>query len=168
MKPQFTATVILCLFILLSACNQSTETQKEESKSNTTSTGQTASSNFESPLPKVKELLSSCVKVEYLLYDLGISFETESNEEVMRFYSYIMNQPANVTNCKQGKYDGSVVFKDTNGDIKLGMEFNILNGCNRVSFPMDGKNYELPINEAGLGFFNQILNMRSKAETDNG
>jgi len=168
MKPQLIATVVLCLSMMLSACNQSAETNRDSSKTNATSTNQTGTASFDSPLPKVKQLLTSCVKVEYLLYDLGISFETESNEEVMRFFSYIMNQPANVTNCKEGKYDGSVVFKDTNGDIKLGMEFNILNGCNRVSIPMDGKKYELPLNEAGLGFFNQILNMRSKAETDNG
>ncbi|QQS30164.1 MAG: hypothetical protein IPM47_04225 [Sphingobacteriales bacterium] len=164
MKSQPVVIVVLCLLMAISACNQKSDPdQKTNTKTNPSTS---AAASWDSPLPKVQQILANCVKVEYLLYDMGISFETESNEEVMRFFSYIMDQPANVTNCKPGKYDGSVVFKDNNGDIKLGMELNILNGCNRVSVPVEGKKYEMPLNENGLGFFNQILRMRSKAETE--
>ena len=100
------------------------------------------------------------------MYDLGITFETNSTEEVMRFYSYILDQPANNAACKPGKFDGSIAFKDPNGDIKLGMEFNILSGCNRVSVRIDDKTHEMPLNDAGLSFFSRILRMRPKAETE--
>ncbi|OWY25905.1 hypothetical protein C7N43_33205 [Sphingobacteriales bacterium UPWRP_1] len=157
MKKLLTVACLWILTIFAVSCKSGNEKNASESA---------ATAKYESPMGKVNEILSGCVKVEYLLYNMGITFESESNEEVMRFYSYILDQPANTTNCKPGKYDGSVVFKDANGDIKLGMEFNILNGCARVSIPLNGKKYEQQMNENGLSFFNQVLRMKSKAETE--
>lgn len=154
--------------LLLAACNQSSETGKQTADSNNPTQQQATTTNtpYESVLPLIRQILTRCDKVEYLMYDLGITFETNSTEEVMRFYSYILDQPANTANCKPGKFDGSIAFKDPNGDIKLGMEFNILSGCNRVSVRIDDKTHEMPLNDAGLSFFNQILRMRPKAETE--
>lgn len=160
MKQHILIICMVVLTIAAAACNS------EKTKNNAETASPAAGAKYESPMGKVSEILSGCVKVEYLLYNMGITFESESNEEVMRFYSYILDQPANSTNCKPGKYDGSVVFKDANGDIKLGMEFNILNGCARVSIPLNGKKYEQQMNENGLSFFNQVLRMKAKAETE--
>ena len=161
MKKCLSFVVPLLLIFSLVACNTN-----DKKSSGAATTTQSQSGKYESPMQQVSNILSGCVKVEYLMYNMGITFESESNEEVMRFYSYILDQPANETNCKPNKHDGSVVFKDANGDIKLGMEFNILNGCAKVSIPLDGKKYEQQMNENGISFFNQVLRMKSKAETE--
>ncbi len=116
------------------------------------------------PRPDVAPVLQQCVKVEYALFDLGITFESQSNQEVMRFFSYISNTPANAS-CPKEKYDGGIVFKDANGDIKADMLFNLpaVSNCNRVRMKHDGKNYDVTLDNNGLAFFGQILNLREQA-----
>ena len=94
------------------------------------------------------------------MYNMGMTFETQSNKEVMRFLSYIKDEAADLSKCPKNKYDGSVVFKDPEGDIKMAMEFNVLNNCNRVVYEIDGKKISNPLSEYGLQFFNQVLGNR--------
>jgi len=127
-----------------------------------------ATGDYQSPLPKVAQLIAPCNKIEYMFYDYGISFESPSQNETRRFFSYIIDKPADTGNCKKGKYDGGIVFKDPEGDIKMEMEFNILKNCNRVVFNVDGKEYAHPLNEQGVGFFQKVLDMRNNMQNGGG
>ncbi len=121
-----------------------------------------ASSGFVSPRPQLAQVLAKANKVEYLLYNLGMTFESPSETEAQRFYGYLLDQEADLTNCKGSNYDGSITFKNDEGDIVFGMEFNLpqLSNCNRVVFDLDGKKYQLPYNEQGINFYNQVLQLR--------
>ncbi len=117
---------------------------------------------FVSPRPQLAQVLSKASKVEYLLYNMGMTFESPSETEAKRFYGYLMDVPADLTNCKGGNHDGSITFKNDEGDIVFGMEFNLpqLSNCNRVVFDLDGKKYQIPYNEQGVNFYNQVLQLR--------
>ena len=150
-------SLLLATTFLGISCNQGGEkavdtTPKEVAKP--------AEPVYESRLQAVGNILKDCIKAEYLMNNVGITFETQSNTEVMRFYSYIEDKPADLSQCKKGKYDGSVVFKDIEGDIKLAMDFNITPECNRIEYQIEGKKYKHPISQLGLNFFGQVLGQR--------
>ena len=126
----------------------------------------TAAAPYDSPLPKAAAILQNCEKVEYVLYNFGVTFESPGKGEVARFFSYIMDEPATQAACKPNKHDGSVVFKDAEGDIKMGMEFSFLNGCERVFFEIEGQKYGQKMSEAGVGFFNQIISMQQQKQQE--
>ena len=146
---------LIALTFLGMSCNQGSD-QKAAEKA-VKAAPKPAAPAYESRLAAVGSILKDCIKAEYLMNNVGMTFETQSNTEVMRFYSYIEDKPANLSKCKKGKYDGSVVFKDIEGDIKLAMDFNVLGNCNRIEYQMDGKKYKHPISQAGINFFNQVL-----------
>lgn len=128
--------------------------EKAKSTATTTSTKTTAL-----PVQRIQELVGMCNKAEYTMYNVGVTFETDG-PQALSFFNYISPQIANETNCKKGNHDGGVVFKDPEGDIRMSIEFNVLNNCNRAVFKVDDKKYSQAINEAGLQFFGQILNMK--------
>lgn len=146
--------VFCCIGFALNSC------QGDKKGATASKKVEAAAPVYESKLAKVAQIMSQCDKAEYLMYDMGMTFETQSNNEVMRFLSYIKDEPANVSQCKKNKYDGSVVFKDPEGDIKMAMEFNVLNNCNRVVYEIDGKKISNPLSEYGIQFFNQVLGNR--------
>lgn len=149
MKNTIILTLLSVIICLGMACQS--DSKKEDAK-------QTKSElAFESGLPKAQLILSQCDKVEFMMNNVGVTFETQGNSEVMRFFSYIMNKPADQSKCKKGTYDGGAVFKNPEGDIKMTMEFNISDTCNRVVFVLDGKEYAHPLNVAGTAFFKQVL-----------
>ena len=156
--------LLLCSSFLWISCNSS------DSKTNTTQqtkpTTNEPAANYVSPLPKVAAILQNCEKVEYVLYNFGVTFESPGKGEVARFFNYIMDEPATQAACKPNKHDGSVVFKDAEGDIKMGMEFSFLNGCERIFFDIDGQKYGQKMNEAGIGFFKQIISMQQKQQQE--
>lgn len=159
---------IVCSVILLSmllACNSGNNTNGDNNSTainNKTEQANQNSTTYQTPLPALAEVLQSCEKIEYVLYDFGITFESQSNNEVLRFFNYILDKPADETNCTKNKHDGSVVFKNTNGDIVLGMEFNVIKNCKRVVFTLDNKTYSQQMSEEGVAFFAQIVQMRNQ------
>jgi hypothetical protein len=156
-------TLFFCSSIFWISCNNS-ENKKSDTKKDKSTT--TAVATYDSPLPKVAAILQNCEKVEYVLYNFGVTFESPGKGEVGRFFSYIMDEPATQAACKPNKHDGSVVFKDAEGDIKMGMEFSFLNGCERVFFDIEGQKYGQKMSEAGLGFFKQIISMQQKQQQE--
>ncbi len=159
---QIVPILFLACMTLFACNNNGGQANKEPKKENTAAKKQPAkASNYESPMERLAMELADCVKVEYLMYNLGMTFESPSETEAKRYYGYLVDQPANETNCKKD-YDGSIVFKNANGDIKMGMEFNLpqLSNCNRVMFQLDGKEYRVPYNQAGIQFFDQVLKLR--------
>ncbi|MBL7786419.1 MAG: hypothetical protein JNM36_10980 [Chitinophagales bacterium] len=113
-----------------------------------------------SPLPKLGAIMQECNKVEFQLYDYGISFETVDANQVMSYFQYIENKRANEAPCKAGKYDGAAVFKNKKGDIAIAMEINIVPPCNRAFFTIDNEKYTCQFTPTGLKFFEQIINRR--------
>ena len=118
--------------------------------------------NNPNPLDKVSPILQNCTKVEYVLYNHGITFESTSPKEVMSFYSYVENIRPDESQCKPEAYDGGVVFKDAKGDIKQAMELNIFPQCNRVQIVVDGKTYFCKLKQGGLAFFQQVINQQQE------
>lgn len=161
-------SLLITIFLLFSvACNQAGQHQAENGTNNTHGSATATSSNpaaSHDPRPDIAPILQQCVKVEYALFDLGITFESQSNQEVMRFFSYVSSTPANAS-CPKEKYDGGIVFKDNNGDIKADMLFNLpgLSQCNRVRIKQDGKEYDVTLDNNGIAFFDQILKLREQA-----
>ena len=156
---------LLCCTVL-GACNSDGKTDKKtDTKAKTEKPAAKAAeaSTYESPLPKLAEIVQQCSKVEYLLYNYGMSFESPSPDEPKRVYTYFIDEPAKETNCKKD-YDGSIIFKDAEGDIKLDFEFNIprASNCNRAVFKIEGKEYRLPMNDTGLRFFDQVMDLRDQ------
>ncbi|MGB0839622.1 MAG: hypothetical protein ACPGXL_05755 [Chitinophagales bacterium] len=142
----------------LFACNQ---TQEANTSTDTNAaSAKKVASDFESPLPKLANIIAECTKVEYMLYDYGISFESPTPGDAGRFYSYLLNEAADESKCRKGQHDGGVVFKDDEGDIKMSMEINIFKECNRAVFEIQGKRYALPISDRGKAFFQQVMNMQ--------
>ena len=156
-------TLFFCSSLFWLACNttdkKTTDTKKEKQTTK-------AVAAYDSPLPKAVAILQNCEKVEYVLYNFGVTFESPGRGEVARFFNYIMNEPATQAACKPNKHDGSVVFKDAEGDIKMGMEFSFLNGCERVFFDIEGQKYGQKMNEAGVGFFKQIISMQQQKQQE--
>jgi hypothetical protein len=112
---------------------------------------------------EVMAVLNNCTKVEYMVYDAGITFESESNAEVLRFFSYVSSNPPSA-GCPVDKYDGNAVFKNAQGEIKMQLQFNLpaLSNCNRIMFTVNGTRYDLSLDANGLQFFGQVLNMRNQ------
>ncbi|MGB1205966.1 MAG: hypothetical protein ACPG5B_09980 [Chitinophagales bacterium] len=156
-------SLFFCSSLLWISCNT---TEKEENKTKQSQQTTTTSASYTSPLPKVVEILQNCEKVEYVLYNFGVTFESPGKGEVARFFSYIMDEPATQAACKNNKHDGSVVFKDAEGDIKMGMEFSFINGCERVYFEIEGQKYGQKMSEAGVGFFKQIISMQQQKQQE--
>ena len=151
-----------CFLLFFAACDTTNSPKKEKATQNTPVNNKP--SNYVSPLDEVKQVLLECVKVEYLLYDYGISFESEGQRSVGQFFAYIVDSPADESKCPKGQHDGAVVFKNADGDIKLSMEINIFKGCNRLVFTINDKRHALLLNDQGIGFFNQVLQMRSNPQ----
>jgi len=105
------------------------------------------------------KVISQCQKVEYILYDYGITFETQSTNEMQRFFNFIQLDIADISQCPSS-YNGGVVFKDIEGDIKMEMELNIVPECKRVVFKLDGKTYHQVFNDKGIELFKEIIRMR--------
>ena len=123
--------ILLMMFLIwmtgsFTACKNNSSANKQH-KENTSKTNQTADKAALEPA------LSQCNKVEYMLYNQGISFESPNEGEVARFYAMLDNSLPDEASCPSN-YDGGIVFKNEEGDIKMEMEFNILNGCNRVVY----------------------------------
>lgn len=163
---------ILLLFVtFLGACSSNQSDQNASKPNNGTGTAAPTSSNntqataaaSEDPRPAIIEVLQGCTKVEYMVYDAGITFESESTNEVLRFFSYISNNVPG-TGCPPDKFDGNVVFKNAQGEIKVQLQFNLpaLSNCNRVTFKHKDKVYERTLDPNGLQFFGQVLNMRNQ------
>lgn len=162
-------SLILCCFVLgvLMACQPKTsETSNDTAPAAPIAAAPSAVSAdagkaYEpSPLPKLAAIMQECNKVEFQLYDYGISFETLDANQVMSYFQYIENKRANEAVCKAGKYDGAAVFKNKKGDIALAMEINIVPPCNRAFFTIDNEKYTCQFTPAGLKFFEQIINRR--------
>lgn len=153
----FYTILITCfsLVLIFSAC------QSESSDASTKAKTPTTPSRIDSSvLHDVAKVLSSCQKVEYVLYNHGITFETQSINEMRRFFGYIKLDKANIEKCP-ASYDGGVVFKDMEGDIKMAMELNILPECQRVVFNINGQTYHQVLDDKGIHLFNEIIRMRS-------
>ena len=170
MKQIFTFLVLLTTCLQWS-CNS--KNNNTDNSSNTASTQQAAPTtpapspgagtpNNPNPLVKVTEILKNCTKVEYVLYNYGITFESVSPKEVMSFYSYVENIIPDESQCKPETYDCGVVFKDAKGDIKQAMEINIFPQCNRVAIVVDKKTYFCRLKPGGLGFFQQVINQQQE------
>ena len=157
-------SLFFCSSLFWVACTTSTDKKTPTKSQKQTTT--TAAATYSSPLPKAAEILQNCEKVEYVLYNFGVTFESPGRGEVARFFSYIMDEPATQAACKANKHDGSVVFKDAEGDIKMGMEFSFLKGCERVFFDIEGQKYGQKMSEAGVGFFKQIINMQQQKQQE--
>lgn len=150
------------------ACNQN----KPDNDKAPSANGANAPSNqlqptlaTENHVPELAKILSECTKVEYMVYNAGITFESESNQEVMRFGSYITNYEPAPNACKTSDYDGGVVFKNADGNIKMSMQFNIpALSCNRITFKMGDKSYTRTLGQPGLDFFGQVLNLRNQTQ----
>lgn len=160
---------LLIATITLAGCNSAPD--KEKSAGSTHTTGTTAAATDtefampdESVLLELQKILAKGDKVEYMLYDLGISFESPNPGQSRTFPSFMERSPANGV-CKSGKYDGGIVFKSQNGDILLEMEINVpqVSKCNRMVYAINGKKYAQSFNQNGLSFFNQVLNLRTNA-----
>jgi hypothetical protein len=157
------AILILVIITLQWSCKNpntdtaSTQTAEPTSAAVTPSAG-AGTPNNPNPLDKVGAVLQNCTKVEYMLYNFGISFESSSSQEVMSFYNYIENIRPDESQCKPETYDCGVVFKDAKGDIKQAMEVNIYPQCNRVQIVVDGKTYFCKLKQGGLAFFQQVIN----------
>lgn len=162
--------------LLFTACQQETSTNKEaattQTESKTKTTASTPNKIDPESIPEgTKEvirgllnILQHCSKVEYMLYKAGLSFESEGKPEVIRFLGYIDAKIADESKCGSD-YDGGVVFKDDEGDIKLEMDFNITGTCNRVVFKLDETRHAYMMNKKGADFFKQVLNnMQQKVQ----
>ena len=106
-------TFYMRITTLISCQNDNKSATVAEKSSNTANTP----AAYQSKLAQVAQIMSQCDKAEYLMYNMGMTFETQSNKEVMRFLSYIKDEAADLSKCPKNKYDGSVVFKDPEGDI---------------------------------------------------
>lgn len=131
----------------------------DSNKSNTEKTKLTPAKVDSSVLVNLAQVLSQCQKVEYVLYDYGITFETQSANEMHRFFKFIQLEIADTQKCPS-KYDGGVVFKDLEGDIKMAMELNIVPECKQVVFQLDGKTYHQVFSDKGIDLFKEIIKMR--------
>ena len=156
------AFILVCfiVFVGLNSCNGN---QNATKPANTTTTKSEAAQPTEWPMKSLIDVINTCRKTEFQLYKLGISFETEDSLSAKRFYSYLSNAAVSAETCANKDYDGGVVLKDANGDIKLTFEINIpivSKGCNRAYFKFDGKAYNLVFNDMGLQFFDSVLNNR--------
>jgi len=163
--------------LLFTACQQENSSKKEvttsiSTENKTTATNSTTNKIDPESIPEgTKEvirgllnILQHCSKVEYMLYKAGLSFESEGKPEVIRFLGYIDAKIADESKCGSD-YDGGVVFKDDEGDIKLEMDFNITGTCNRVVFKLDGTRHAYMMNKKGADFFKQVLNnMQQKVQ----
>ena len=147
---------LFCVLVLL-AC-QSGTTTKDSAATKMVSTPSKIDSSV---LQNVANVLSKCQKVEYVLYDYGVTFETQSTNEMQRFFSFIQLDIADTQKCPS-KYDGGVVFKDIEGDIKMAMELNISEDCKRVVFEIGGKTYHQVFSDKGIELFEEIIRMRQQ------
>ncbi|MEZ4887589.1 MAG: hypothetical protein R3E32_22845 [Chitinophagales bacterium] len=151
---KYLASIFLCVlfFAVTTGCQSDTSTK--------TSKVASAPAKVDSSVFKnLANILSQCQKVEYVLYDYGITFETESTNEMQRFFNFIQLEIANTKNCPTN-YDGGVVFKDLEGDIKMAMELNIVPECKQVVFSIDGKTYHQVFSDKGIELFKEIIRMR--------
>lgn len=110
-------------------------------------------------LADLAKILSKCQKVEYVLYSYGITFETQSTNEMQRFFNFIQLEKADTQKCP-ADYDGGVVFKDIEGDIKMAMELNIVPECKQVVFTLNGETYHQVFSDEGIDLFKEIIKMR--------
>ncbi len=152
-----------CCLLFFAACGGSDGAANKEANAGANKAS-TSSSTYESPMQKLGQILNECQLIQYQVYDLGISFESPPDpRQGMRFYSQLLDQAADETKCKPGKYDGGIVFYDKDGKMRLEVEFNLPQlSCNRFVFKLDGKRYALPMNDQGLAFFGQVLKMRAQ------
>ncbi len=161
---------LFCLIALacLGACQNNPNADKLATTANPSSNA-AANNNSASAHPSddprgaISELLRACTKVEYIVYDAGITFESEGSNEVLRFLSYVTNT-ASGSGCPPDKYDGNAVFKNAQGEIKFQVQFNLpaVSNCNRVTFSHNNQTYHRTIDPNGIGFFGQVLNMRNQ------
>lgn len=112
------------------------------------------------PSPKIalQKALKDCQKVEYVLYNEGLTFETQGKGDIFRFNSFLEEEPNTNPQCPANNFDGGVVYKDGKGDIILSMDFNYLNGCMRAVFTLDGIKYNQKLSPQATAFFNQVSN----------
>lgn len=164
------AGIALLLTSLLWAC-QSSHTPPPNN--NTTETAAAANTppptdpnagkpNLPDPLPALANQLNKCTKVEYVLYNAGITFESINPKEVGTFASFIENIQPNQQQCTPDAYDAGVSFKNSAGDIVQTMEVGIYAQCNRVFFEIDKQKYMCRMKPEGINFFQSVINQQQK------
>ena len=159
----------IVVLLLLGACQSNTPASDASNTATTSTTPPpaaattTTDSRQGDPRAAIAELLRTCSKVEYMVYDAGITFESEGSNEVLRFLSYITNNPPG-SGCPSEKYDGNAVFKNAKGEIQFQVQFNLpaVSSCNRVMFKFKDQSYLRTLDQNGIGFFGQVLNMRNQ------
>lgn len=159
----FCRLFILMAIVLMSACHNNQLDPAD--KKPTSGAAPSAATAKDDPRASVAEILRTCSKVEYMVYDAGITFESEGSNEVLRFLSYITNDIPG-SGCPPEKYDGNAVFKNAQGEIKFQVQFNLpaVSNCNRVIFKHNNQTYDRTIDQNGIQFFGQVLNMRNQVE----
>lgn len=158
LQKTFTHCFLLIFIFCMVACSSNTATTEKEKAP--------AKAGLENPLPALQEVLKGTIKVEYLITEAGITFETEGNKEVYRFFSYITNEDADEETCPE-LFDGNVVFKNIEGDIVQPVDFNFTNICNRAVFHLDGVRYAKKLSKESVPFFKQFLKMRQQVIDQN-
>ncbi len=152
----FYSILLASIFLTLIFASCQSESSKSSAESKTVATPTRIDSSV---LHAVAKVLSECQKVEYVLYNHGITFETQSVKEMRRFFNYIRLEKANLEKCPTS-YDGGVVFKDMEGDIKMAMELNIVPECKRVVFNINNQTYHQVFDDKGIELFKEIIRMR--------
>ncbi len=154
---KYFSSILLCslLFVFMVISCQSGVSDTATKAATSTTSAKIDSS----VLLDLAKILSQCQKVEYVLYEYGITFETQSVNEMQRFFNFIQLEIADTKNCPS-KYDGGVVFKDIEGDIKMAMELNILPECKQVVFNLNNKTYHQVFSDKGIDLFKEIIKMR--------
>ena len=145
----------LFLLLIIIGCQSETSNKTDQVKGQAAKQAKVDSSVF----MQLGKVISQCQKVEYILYDYGITFETQSTNEMQRFFNFIQLDIADISKCPSS-YNGGVVFKDIEGDIKMEMELNIVPECKRVVFKLDGKTYHQVFSDKGIDLFKEIIRMR--------
>ena len=155
----------MCAVLLnLFACQDQASNEVNSTQTTTPTAQPTAGAgqpNADNPLPALAEILTQCAKVEYVLYDAGISFELQGANQVLLFGNYIENVRPDESKCPSNQYDGGVTFRKANGDMGQTMDFNMTPNCNRLVFAINGKQYRCRLNQGGINFFNEVINRKS-------
>ncbi len=157
--------MIVCLFLLFSACQPAAEQSaakekqpaKQEKKEVTYKPKTEAISDGE-----MKKIMSVVTKVELLFYlgDNTISTDVLTPERIRYFAIYIDPKPAKVpTTCRA---NGSAIFFNEEGDIMIDAEFNNQPECNYIQMRREGKVYTHALTEAGRAYFQSFVDMATK------
>lgn len=114
--------------------------------------------------PLLQQVLPQCNVVELVFFVKGMAMSTETRgaNAINSFYTYIEpNELVRKPDCNYDNFEGGAVFRSPAGDIKMTLDFVVQNkACQFVKVIIDKKTYYKNLNEAGVRYFNQFMNLR--------